>query len=402
MPARRAGTGLPGHQSPPSRKALETPHPATYCSCSSCGHQSPPSRKALETQATGSPSTSKNFGIKAPPAERHWRPALAEFHNLRNAPKASKPPQPKGIGDLPSLIPFSRDSILGIKAPPAERHWRHPAGPGSDRLRGGGIKAPPAERHWRHPHNDEAVILGAGGIKAPPAERHWRPRDDRLRGGADVGQASKPPQPKGIGDAWWRAELFRCATGHQSPPSRKALETHGPLDLTCASPGGHQSPPSRKALETSRRREGLAGSLRRHQSPPSRKALETEPFGLLLCGLRLVASKPPQPKGIGDMASADKNACRRSFWHQSPPSRKALETDRQHAGHHLSFESASKPPQPKGIGDEAPLRDGVSVQEGIKAPPAERHWRPKTTRIPATLPVRVASKPPQPKGIGDP
>ena len=112
------------------------------------------------------------------------------------------------------------------------------------------------------------------GIKAPPAERHWRlfrlPCCVRR-----VWLASKPPQPKGIGDLASVKRALLWAIWHQSPPSRKALETKMPPTCSLIASIWHQSPPSRKALET--------GFDLRQELP------ELDP-----------ASKPPQPKGIGD------------------------------------------------------------------------------------------------------
>ena len=139
-------------------------------------------------------------------------------------PKASKPTQPKGIGDLLRFPPPCPPCGWGIKAHPAERHWRlvvHRPPPSLSCLaskptqpKGIGDLAAKVQRG--------AVLVG--GIKAHPAERHWRQVSRRIRR-IHPPLASKPTQPKGIGDeVGFHRQQVACF-GHQSPPSRKALET---------------------------------------------------------------------------------------------------------------------------------------------------------------------------------
>ncbi len=142
---------------------------------------------------------------------------------------------------------------------------------------------------------------------------------------AVTARASKPSQPKGIGDGH-RPCTIRCwLRRHQSHLSRKALETalrsHG-FRLQCS---GHQSHLSRKALETvspsmvgsSGESKGIkAISAERHWRLRQAAEVSLSPQS---------ASKPSQPKGIGDLAPVRRVsfAFRR---HQSHLSRKALET----------------------------------------------------------------------------
>ncbi len=163
-----------------------------------------------------------------------------------------------------------------------------------------------------------------GGIKAISAERHWRPEGQQAHCPASAGR-------------------------HQSHLSRKALETHHVLERHTTGSSRHQSHLSRKALETSRRGSDSRTCHGRHQSHLSRKALETPSSLLGVLTLR--------------------------FGHQSHLSRKALETV---------------------VGDDV---DGVRG-EGIKAISAERHWRQAHLEA-ADRRAGEASKPSQPKGIGD-
>ncbi len=87
----------------------------------------------------------------------------------------------------------------GIKAISAERHWRPQQCKRHVWWDLFGIKAISAERHWRPSANCDGFCGVHVGIKAISAERHWRPT---VGGGEEalVFVASKPSQPKGIGD----------------------------------------------------------------------------------------------------------------------------------------------------------------------------------------------------------
>ncbi len=112
-------------------------------------------------------------GIKAHTAERHWRPSASARYSMRVG-MASKPTQPKGIGDgggdgdvlfhmFGASKPTQPKGIGDERQPREWRGWRRR-----------GIKAHTAERHWR-------LVVGWRSRKT------WAP-------------ASKPTQPKGIGD----------------------------------------------------------------------------------------------------------------------------------------------------------------------------------------------------------
>ncbi len=212
--------------------------------------------------------------------------------------------------------------------------------------------------------------------------------------------ASKPSQPKGIGDETSPDEVSLREFGHQSHLSRKALETTNSsptwrrqvtIGIKAISaerhwrpgmaPGWnlarrqrHQSHLSRKALETLCFHEGVRAWKTRHQSHLSRKALETgAAFKGDVSGGE--ASKPSQPKGIGDWCSWYVG----SVWFvlASKPSQPKGIGDRWRARGCFRFRcGASKPSQPKGIGDCVWFR-------GLRSGPCG------------------ASKPSQPKGIGD-
>ena len=64
----------------------------------------------------------------------------------------------------------------------------------------------------------------------------------------------------------------------------------------------------------------------------------------------LWASKPTQPKGIGDIIYGIFDV-------------------------HEQIQMASKPTQPKGIGDRGVQANALEIVVGIKAHTAERHWR---------------------------
>ncbi len=87
-----------------------------------------------------------------------------------------------------------------------------------------GIKAISAERHWRHRQVGQHIVVCIIGIKAISAERHWR-HWTRARRSAAENPASKPSQPKGIGDDGASVSCVCLFVGHQSHLSRKALET---------------------------------------------------------------------------------------------------------------------------------------------------------------------------------
>ena len=213
---------------------------------------------------------------------------------------------------------------------------------------------------------------------------------------------------------------------HQSPPSRKALETMKPDTRSNMSPAWHQSPPSRKALETVRRRLRLkcstspgikAHPAERHWRPP-RRAMD------LRAGCS--ASKPTQPKGIGDRNFPESPQGDHSPGIKAHPAErhwrhpravvvrnsplhgiKAHPAERhwRQVARPVDFWDsdlvASKPTQPKGIGDTFRSRCPLVRWFGIKAHPAERHWRHNKPLAEGIHSHRRASKPTQPKGIGD-
>ncbi len=248
----------------------------------------------------------------------------AAANRWANVERASKPSQPKGIGDRTKLQDIKVEAIWASKPSQPKGIGDASSSMTSSMRIGWGIKAISAERHWR---------LGL-----------------RLCSFLEHMLASKPSQPKGIGDDVDANHGRVAEHGHQSHLSRKALET---CPLRFSSPiraSGHQSHLSRKALETYSCGCGV---------------------GVLACGikaisaerhwrLRLFGDEPTRLKG-GHQSHLSRKAletrccvCLVSGWpdrHQSHLSRKALETGR--------------------LG-------GADVPRiaGIKAISAERHWRP--------------------------
>ncbi|MBV6501375.1 MAG: hypothetical protein CJBNEKGG_03885 [Prosthecobacter sp.] len=174
-------------------------------SCAASWHQSPHSRKALETSTLVTHAwPGGSSGIKAHTAERHWRPRLSLRGSEQSAPGHQSPHSRK------ALETRSRNRQLPGRQPP-------------------GIKAHTAERHWRQNQQTACLSEQPEGIKAHTAERHWRLKRLPTRK-FTAALASKPTQPKGIGDSvWvWSGRNLKHAR-HQSPHSRKALETTGAL-----------------------------------------------------------------------------------------------------------------------------------------------------------------------------
>ncbi len=126
--------------------------------------------------------------------------------------------KPKGTGD----VLFSAAALTvthGRNASEAERHWRPP---GDSRMRSSAScrNASEAERHWRRWEEVLGALFLVLGIKAHPAERHWR-RDNSVCVAFHLFVASKPTQPKGIGDLSPFASRTKRHLWHQSPPSRR-------------------------------------------------------------------------------------------------------------------------------------------------------------------------------------
>ena len=117
-------------------------------------------------------------------------------------PEASKPTQPKGIGDWSRVSDSFCFALIGIKAHPAERHWRRSS-------------------------STSSIISSTSGIKAHPAERHWRPEAVQWdQHGAML--ASKPTQPKGIGDTRLGFSAIRRArSGIKAHPAERHWRLQG-------------------------------------------------------------------------------------------------------------------------------------------------------------------------------
>ena len=215
---------------------------------------------------------------------------------------ASKPPQPKGIGDQRVQEVF--------------RVWR-----------GFGIKAPPAERHWRRFHVLEFIIDDEVASK-PPQPKGIGDEDRKKDLQSSFHEASKPPQPKGIGDINLPI-FFACSiVGHQSPPSRKALETSRFQPHALSGDSAASKPPQPKGIGDQRKSGTMFDEIYGHQSPPSRKALETVCCFLGFLSCRRNGIKAPPAERHWRLHGAYRQYRRMSRWHQSPPSRKALETHR--------------------------------------------------------------------------
>ncbi|MBV6501374.1 MAG: hypothetical protein CJBNEKGG_03884 [Prosthecobacter sp.] len=196
---------------------------------------------------------------------------------LRRPLRASKPTQPKGIGDTSLLFahlafglhrhqsPHSRKALettcctlcgrplkSGIKAHTAERHWRRMQVKIAVGNPPGGIKAHTAERHWRHSETVPLVVFATQWHQSPHSRKALETRPQRRTPSYHSYLASKPTQPKGIGDPDLSLELRQ-----QVPEASKPTQPKGIGDIA-----GNES---------------CVGSTRTR------------------------ASKPTQPKGIGDL-----------------------------------------------------------------------------------------------------
>jgi len=138
----------------------------------------------------------------------------------------------------------------------------------------------------------------------------------------------------------------------------------------------HQSPPQPKGIGDTKPQKTVTNiPLLASKPPPAERHWRLGELFVSWLRRRIRHQSPPQPKGIGDPATAPALPATTRWASKPPPAERHWRRTQprrfqETRGRHQS------PPQPKGIGDRSRSEDLLARFCGAsKPPPAERHWR---------------------------